>query len=199
MTRREVIKATALFTGYAVSASVLGAIMQGCEARQKVDLSKWEPKFFSKEQGLTIAAMAEQILPHTKESPGATDVFVHDYIDVLLGECTEEADQQKFKEGFAKFEADCQSANGKPFLQCNEEQQLAFLNKIDAEARAMAKSYSKAEMKEKSPFILKFKEMTIAGYFTSKEVGMNILNYDPVPGAYIGCYPMAEVGRAWTL
>ncbi|NUO03300.1 MAG: gluconate 2-dehydrogenase subunit 3 family protein [Saprospiraceae bacterium] len=201
MTRREVIKATALMTGYAVSASVLGAIMQGCQARQKVDLSKWQPMFFTKEQGLTVAAMSEQILPYTKESPGATDVFVHEYIDVLLAECTDEKGQQKFRDGFAQFEADCQSTYGKPFGQCDAEQQLEYMNKLDVAARALVKPLTRAELAEKLPFILKFKEMTIAGYFSSKEVAMNILNYDPVPGQYVGCYPIAEVknGRSWAL
>ena len=201
MTRREVIKATALMTGYAVSGSVLAALMQGCSARQKVDLSKWQPMFFTKDQGLTIAAMSEQILPYTKSSPGATDVFVHEFIDVALAECTDEKGQQKFKDGFAQFETDCQSEYGKPFLQCDEEQQLAFMNKLDTAARAMVKPLTRGELAEKLPFILKFKEMTIAGYFSSKEVAMNVLNYDPVPGKYVGCYPMAEVkdGRSWAL
>jgi len=199
MNRRDAIKATALITGYAVSASVLGALMQGCQARQKVDLSTWQPVFFNKDQGLTVAAMSEQILPYTKESPGATDVYVHEFIDVMLSECMEAEDQQKFKDGFAQFETGCQSANGKPFLQCSEEQQLTYMNKLDTEARAFAKTASPEELGKNFPFILKFKEMTLAGYFSSKDVATTILNYDPVPGPYIGCYPLAEVGRTWAL
>ena len=43
--------------------------------------------------------------------------------------------------------------------------------------------------------------MTFESYFQSKQVGTEVLNYDPIPGAYIGKYPMSQVpnGRAWSL
>ena len=52
--------------------------------------------------------------------------------------------------------------------------------------------------KEPSPFGL-LRSATILGYFTSEEVGRNVLHYDPVPGVYNGCMPISQVGRRnWT-
>ena len=43
------------------------------------------------------------------------------------------------------------------------------------------------------------RQATILGYFTSEQVGKNVLHYDPVPGAYDGCVPIDQVGRRnWT-
>ena len=42
-------------------------------------------------------------------------------------------------------------------------------------------------------------ELTVLGYFTSETVGKTVLHYDPVPGRFEACIPLAEVGnRAWT-
>jgi hypothetical protein len=39
----------------------------------------------------------------------------------------------------------------------------------------------------------------VFGYFTSEQVGRNVLHYDPVPGRYDACVPIDEVGRRnWT-
>ena len=40
---------------------------------------------------------------------------------------------------------------------------------------------------------LRVRELTIVGYFTSETVGKTVLHYDPIPGRYDGCIPLAEV------
>jgi hypothetical protein len=43
------------------------------------------------------------------------------------------------------------------------------------------------------------REYTLLGYFTSERVGREVLHYDPVPGRWDPCVPLAEVGdRLWT-
>ncbi|MEM8909460.1 MAG: gluconate 2-dehydrogenase subunit 3 family protein [Bacteroidota bacterium] len=49
------------------------------------------------------------------------------------------------------------------------------------------------------PFYRTLKELTLLGYFASEEVGENILKYDPIPGSYSGCVPLADIGIAWSL
>jgi glucoside 3-dehydrogenase (cytochrome c) hitch-hiker subunit len=40
----------------------------------------------------------------------------------------------------------------------------------------------------------------VLGYFTSEQVGRNVLHYDPVPGRYEACIPIDQVGRRnWTI
>ena len=48
-------------------------------------------------------------------------------------------------------------------------------------------------------FYRQFKGLVLFGYFSSEAVGKNVLNYDPVPGKFVGCMPLSEVGSAWTL
>jgi hypothetical protein len=46
---------------------------------------------------------------------------------------------------------------------------------------------------------MQIKELTVIGYFTSELVGKSVLKYDPVPGRFDPCIPLAEVGNAqWT-
>ena len=43
--------------------------------------------------------------------------------------------------------------------------------------------------------------MTLESYFQSEEIGENVLNYDEVPGHWVGQMPLAELphGRSWSL
>jgi hypothetical protein len=41
------------------------------------------------------------------------------------------------------------------------------------------------------------KELTLLGFFTSEPGATQVLQYDPVPGAYHGCVPLEEVGKTW--
>ncbi len=41
--------------------------------------------------------------------------------------------------------------------------------------------------------------MAIWAYFTSEEIGENVLSYDPIPGKYEPCKPLSEVGNKWSL
>jgi gluconate 2-dehydrogenase gamma chain len=40
-------------------------------------------------------------------------------------------------------------------------------------------------------------DLVTVGYFTSEPGATVALKYDPVPGAYHGCVPLAELGRGW--
>ena len=80
MNRRDALKQTALLTGYALSASTIASIMNGCKASGD---PAWVPQFLTEEQGALVAEMAECLIPRT-DTPGAKDVFVHEFIDLML-------------------------------------------------------------------------------------------------------------------
>ena len=46
-------------------------------------------------------------------------------------------------------------------------------------------------------FFRRLKELTLLGYYTSQKVGKEILSFDPLPGGFTACMPLAEVGHAW--
>jgi hypothetical protein len=74
------------------------------------------------------------------------------------------------------------------FSQLTAAQQDGLLTKVAAAAQD----------KEKTFFHL-IKELTLLGFFSSEPIGRNVLHYDPIPGRYDGCIPLAEVGNiSWT-
>jgi len=48
-------------------------------------------------------------------------------------------------------------------------------------------------------FLSNVKRLATSAYFGSEEIAKNHLNYDPIPGKYIGCIPVEEVGTNWAL
>ncbi len=36
-------------------------------------------------------------------------------------------------------------------------------------------------------------------HYSIKEIGKNVLNYDPIPGEYLGCIPLSDVVTTWSL
>ncbi len=46
-------------------------------------------------------------------------------------------------------------------------------------------------------FFLTTKELTVSGFFTSQIGAEQVLQYEAVPGAFHGCVPLSEVGKAW--
>lgn len=188
MTRREAIQRTSFILGYSVSAASIAALMSGCQAEPKG--INWQPVFFSKEEGTTLAELTERILPKT-ETPGAKDVGVPEFIDLMVGECYEPKLQTVFKKGLADLAASCQKEYGQGFVDCSTEQQDAILTGLQTAAKTN-------KTKEENFFRL-LHELTFLGYFRSEEIGTKVLTYDPIPGPYQGCIPVSEVGNAWSL
>lgn len=197
MTRRDALKTSGLVLGYAVSASTLSALFLRCQAEAKK--ADWKPVFLSPEQAHSIGEIAETILPKT-DTPGAKELGVPQFIDLILKELSSPEDQADFVAGLKQLEADCEDAYGKPFADCSVQQREEFLLKLDTEAAKSPPSVWGITLAPPSPtpFFRRLKGMTLFGYFTTEKVGKEILSYDPIPGEYIGCLPLSEVGNAWT-
>lgn len=190
MTRREALKYTTITLGAALSATTTAAILQGCAADPTSD---WTPTTLTPAQAEALAAMAETILPATEDSPGARDVHVHRFIDTLLTHWANAETRQEWMEGFQALHRELAGEEDPAFDKLSAEEQDATLRAINERA------LSDAPNTDTDSFFLELKGQVIGGYFSSKEVGMNILAYDPVPGEYLGCIPLSDVGKAWSL
>jgi len=134
-----------------------------------------------------VTAIAERILPRT-DTPGATDVGVPAFVDLMLGKYSTENERQIFTVGLEQVNAASLAAHARPFVDISAEQQDAILMKIAV-----------ASQKKEKTFFHQMKELTVVGYFTSETVGRTVLHYDPVPGRFQGCVPISEVGNVlWT-
>src|SRR5688572_28232130 len=184
MTRREAIRRTALALGVAITPSLLSGVMNAqTVARASVDA----PTYLSSPQFATVRAIAERIIPKT-DSPGATDVGVPAFIDLMYGKYLTEEEKRVFAAGLAELEKLSGEQGQRNFVQLSSVQQDALLTQM---ARA-------AQEQEKTFFHL-MKELTLLGYFSAEPVGKNVLHYDPIPGRYQGCIPISEVGNvSWT-
>jgi len=190
MDRREAIQKTAMMLGYAISAPALMGILNGCKTTP--DLA-FKPVFLSEDMARVIAEVAEIIIPKT-DTPGAKDVGVPGFIDLMLKDCYTKEDQDRFVKGATDFDADAKATYGDSFVYCNAEKQKELVYKYHNEAVAAMKSDSPPKDR---PFILVAKELTMLGFFTSEPGATQVLQYQAVPGSYKGCVPLSEVGRTW--
>lgn len=179
ISRREAIRRAALLAGVVVSSEWLTAVDQ---ARAPARGSHLTPA-----QSAIAVAVADRIIPRT-DTPGAADVGVLAFIDLLYGEFMTPAERQMLTDGLNEVEAAGKAAHGGPFSTLAADRQDAVLRTI-----------ARAEEGRAQGFFRLIRSATVVGYFTSEQVGRNVLHFDPVPGRYEGCIPIDQVGRRnWT-
>ena len=181
MTRRAALKRAALFLGVALTPSLIANVLQAAATPGA------KAVFLSPAQLDLVTAIAERILPLT-DTPGATDVGVPAFVDLMLGKYSTESERQVFTAGLDEVNAASLASHAQSFVKISAAQQDAILMKIAV-----------ASQKKDKTFFHQIKELTVVGYFTSEIVGRTVLHYDPVPGRFQGCVPISEVGNVlWT-
>lgn len=194
MNRRDAIKQTALMLGYAVSASAAAGVLQGC---QPTETRKWVPKVLTPEEGKLLKVVTERIMPGTENSLGANDVYVHEFIDLMMDGHLEVEETEVLKAGLVHLESAATSitAGEKTFVQLEVVQQNDILQSYADRAKEELMA-----AKGEAVFWPKLMEMTLLGYFSSERVGKEMLAYDPVPAQYNACMPLEDNGGvSWAL
>ena len=194
MNRRQLIQRVAMLMGGAISAPAVLAVLNGCSPKPS---ASWHPQFLSSQEGAVVEDVAELIVPRT-DTPGARDVGVPAFIDVILKDAYPAEDQARFVSSLKDFDAEAQRAHGKPFLELPQAQRLAFLQKVHDEAAAAEKTQADNEVaasERKRPFVLMMKELTLLGFFVSKVGATQVLQYVAVPGGFQACIPIAKAGN----
>lgn len=197
MNRREALKHTSLILGYAISSSTIASILSSCKSEPELD---WQPEFFSVDQAKLITEMTECILPKT-DMPGAKDLRLGHFVDKMIKAVFSPEDQRQLLAGLQEFEKSCQDTHRKSFVDCTTEQQEALLLKFEKLSPKLVPSiwgFPTDPIEQPISFYRTLKALTLLGYFSSEEVGKNLLAYDPVPGMYQSCMPLSEVGNCWT-
>ena len=111
MNRREYIQQTTSFLGYTLVSGSVMSLLTACE--QKGNLP-WTPTFFSKEEAIILSAITDTICPATK-TPGANDLGVPQFIDLLTKNLLGQKEQALFKEGIDAITTDANKQFGKDF------------------------------------------------------------------------------------
>lgn len=181
LTRREALKRAALVLGAALTPSIFDGALHAATP------GAGSARLLNAAQLASVAAAAERILPKS-DTPGAIDVGVPAFIDLMLAAYVLPADREMFMAGLANLEQRSRTTHRRGFAELGAAEQDALLRTIAGESQG----------KDKSFFAL-LKELTIVGYFTSAPVGKDVLKYDPVPGRWDPCVPLSEVGnRSYT-
>jgi len=144
-----------------------------------------------------IADLAETIIPAT-DTPGAKEAGVHDFIILMIKDCTDIKSQNKFIDGLKELEHYCSSAFNKPFGKCAENEKQEVLKHFEAKGKNFKGILGKVQNRflGKS-FFITLKENTAAGYCSSEAGATRGLAYVYIPGKYIGCVPLQPGQKSW--
>ncbi|MDI9880279.1 gluconate 2-dehydrogenase subunit 3 family protein [Flectobacillus longus] len=191
MNRRDVIKNVALMLGGAFSAPTLMA-MNHWESPTKSYPSVATFNLTQTQRNI-VAEIAELILPKTTApndaSPGAKDVGVPAFIEMMMKDCYLQPEQMSFIEGLEKMEQ-------VKFLELNDNERKGILKYLEQETKAEMKARQMKQTKmgdnddhedikkvaKGLPFWRLIKELTLLGYFTSEEGIKASFEYVQIPG-----------------
>jgi hypothetical protein len=197
MNRRDALRKTGMLAGSAVAIPSLFSLLQSCSQTPRLN---WTPIFLDENQASFISSFVDTILPKT-EAPGALDVKTDIFLDLVYAKTYGPEAQEKVKGDIDQFNADCKTKFGKVFAELSAEDKVACLKDQEANTATFNRGVWGTAVGEQKPvgFYRQLKSQVLWGYFSSEEIGKNVLNYDPIPGEYLGCIPVSEVGKVWSL
>lgn len=194
MNRRELLQHVARLMGGVISAPAMLGVLNGCSANANAAATR---AVFTDAQNAIVAEVAEIIIPRT-DTPGAKDVGVPAFIETMLRDAYAPEDQRRFIVGLDEFDAQSVRDHGKAFLELDSAQRLMQVQSIHDAAIAAELQHPLPPAQLRRPFILMTKELSLLGFFTSQIGATQVLQYDPVPGAYRACIPVSQAGNGKT-
>ncbi len=216
MERRSALKNMGMAFGYAVATPTLLGILQSCE--KKPDYADWVPTFFEKDKGYALAQTVDVILPKT-DTPSATQINVHAFIDAFVGEVFPKEQQDFVQLKMDKFYQKVLDASGKETLMDLKAEDIeatlkTYLAKRSDEVEEShiesINSYMEAVMKGEEAsldddvacfsFANDIRDISIWAYKSSEYIGEQVLAYTPIPGEYIACDDLNTLtgGKDWS-
>jgi len=193
MDRREVLRWLA--TGAALQFAPHRLLAVTGEARALLH-SQISPRTLNAHQEATVKAMAEIIIPRT-DTPGATDVGVVAFIDLLLTEWCQEKERTQFLTGLDQVDEGTRSLFGKDFIDCSTNQQSETLmvlgektlqetpqrgHQLDDDDEVLP-----AKVSPEAAFYSMLRRFTLTAYYTSEAGATEELHFEIIPDHYQGC------------
>ena len=201
MNRREFLQCAAIL----VSGSSAAQLGFSLNEEQEVylatapDFSATPVDYFSPLQREIIAAMVEVIIPRT-DTPGAIDAGVPVFVELMVSQWLNEEERAIFNAGLADIEVRIPDAYGNAFYTLAPQEQLEIMQALEDEASG-SPWYDfgnvQRDFVSDAPFICQLKELTIWGFFTSREGGIQVLRYDPMPMYFDGDIPLGQNDSSW--
>ncbi len=184
MERREWMKVMALSLGGSL------ALPESVFAQMAAPLDATKLKFFSEPQRKLIGVISETIIPRT-DTPGAIEAGVPGWIELIVQDCFNEADQKLITGGLATIESLSATAFQKPFAELSTEQRIKLLTALEQE--------SKKENGGQGSFIRKFKDLTKFTYASSELGATKAFDFQLVPGRWEPAMPLKPGQKAYPI
>ena len=168
--RREAIRRAALLAGVVLAPEWLMAVdpaFAEAPAGKQASQAAQGPRLTAAHTAIA-GAVADRILPRT-DTPGAADVGVPAFIDLLYSGYMTPAERQMLTDGLMRRRrGEVRACEGVHILTADQQD-------------ALLRTIARAEEGKDQGFFRLIRSATILGYFTSEQVGRNVLHYDPVP------------------
>ncbi|MBC7887064.1 MAG: gluconate 2-dehydrogenase subunit 3 family protein [Ferruginibacter sp.] len=187
MTRRDLLQNVAILLGGSIVGGSVFSI-SGCKSADKPVNA-----LFNESQVAFMNEIADTILPATS-SPGAKAANVGNFMSVMVLDCYTERDQKVFLAGLDKIDELSEKQFNASFVNATPAERTTLLTVLDKEQKEYQ---GKKGKDDPSHYFRMMKELSVLGYFSSKEGATQALRYLPVPGKYDGSFPYKKGDKAW--
>ena len=170
MKRRDLLKKGVYGLAGVTLSSTLISTLQNCSS-----IEKYIPLYFSNDEFSLLSNIVDFLVPKT-ETPGAVDMKVPQFIDIIISETYNSESKNNFSNKFKLLIEDFKSNNI----------DLSDYNSIKS------KFVNDFNNKTHQEVYNQIRDLTVWGFKTSKEIALNVLNYNPIPGYQLGCINIKE-------
>jgi hypothetical protein len=165
MNRRDLLKKGVYGLAGVSLSSTLISTLQSCTS-----IEEYSPHYFSKTEFSLLFNIVDFLIPKT-ETPGALEMKVPQFIDIIISETYNNESKNNFSNKLKLLIEDFKSNNID--LSDYNSMKSKFVN--DFNNKTHQEIYNQ------------IRDLTVWGFKTSKEIALNILNYNPIPGYQLGC------------
>ena len=165
MNRRDLLKKGVYGLAGVTLSSALISSLQSCTS-----IEKYSPLYFSKTEFSLLSNIVDFLIPKT-ETPGGLEMKVPQFIDIIISETYNEESKNNFSNKLKVLIEDFKSNNID--LSDYKSMKSKFIN--DFNNQTHQEIYNQ------------IRDLTVWGFKTSKEIALNVLNYNPIPGYQLGC------------
>ncbi len=188
MNRKTALKRIVLLTTGLVAAAGGVKLYQAYKKPGLVNLDDYQK---------LIDELADVIIPRTN-TPGAKDVGVGDFIINMVKDCCSRQNQNSFIQGLGDLEAYVKDKYNRTFVACTIDEKIAVMKYFQNKSKNNNGTIAKASRKVLGdPFFWILKKYTLIGYCTSLNGATMALQYDYVPGKYIGSIAIKNEQKGW--
>lgn len=208
MKRRQLIKRLGLGAGYLVLGPSAFSLLKSCNNSVQ---PAWKPFFLSTSNGVVLEKILDIILPST-DTPGATDLNLAQFVDSYMGEVATEEQQDLFLKGAEDLRAVFHENYHKDIAEGTPEEYHGILTRFLKATPERSQQNVKRTTETQDPldtdpegktnfsegafsYLNNVRELGIWGWQNSQVIGEEVLWYDPVPGVYIPCDTVENLGN----